>query len=155
MDSTALGIIAGLGMVSVVISLVWVVVSVIANWRIFEKAGEAGWKCLIPFYSSYVEYEFTWIGWLGIVYVVLLMVPGFLRTATAQENPSAVASALVSIAGIASFIISAIQSIRLSKAFGHGIGFGIGLILLSPIFRIILGFGNSEYVGKVDTSKLL
>ena len=29
------------------------VVSMIANWKIFEDRGEKGWKALIPFYSTY------------------------------------------------------------------------------------------------------
>jgi hypothetical protein len=35
----------------------------------------------------------------------------------------------------------------LSKSFGHGVGFTLGLIFLSPIFIPILGFGGSLYVG--------
>lgn len=35
----------------------------------------------------------------------------------------------------------------LSKSFGKGMGFTIGLILLSPIFILILAFGDAEYVG--------
>jgi len=35
----------------------------------------------------------------------------------------------------------------LSKSFGQGVGFTIGLILLSAIFIMILGFGGSRYVG--------
>ena len=42
-------------------------------------------------------------------------------------------------------VISIIQYFKLSKAFGHGVGFAIGLILLNPIFMLILGFGSSTY----------
>jgi len=34
---------------------------------------------------------------------------------------------------------------KLAKAFGKSDGFGIGLILLSPIFVPILGFSNAQY----------
>ena len=37
--------------------------------------------------------------------------------------------------------------IKLSEAFGHGAGFGLGLIFLNPIFMPILAFGSSQYVG--------
>ena len=37
---------------------------------------------------------------------------------------------------------------RTSKAFGHGIGYCIGLILLPWIFQLILGFGKSKYSKK-------
>ena len=48
---------------------------------------------------------------------------------------------------IASAVISIMQNIKLSKAFGHGGGYAVGLILLQPIFILILGFGKSTYVG--------
>ena len=30
----------------------------VVNWRVFLKAGEKGWKSLIPFYNEYVQYKF-------------------------------------------------------------------------------------------------
>ena len=36
---------------------------------------------------------------------------------------------------------------KLAKAFGHGAGFGFGLLFLNPIFILILAFDSSEYVG--------
>ena len=36
----------------------------------------------------------------------------------------------------------------LAGAFGRGVGFGFGLLLLSPIFIPILGFGDTRYVGR-------
>jgi len=37
---------------------------------------------------------------------------------------------------------------RISTRFGQGVGFTIGLTLLAPIFWLILGFGDSKYVGQ-------
>ena len=45
------------------------------------------------------------------------------------------------------FIIAIILLIDLAKSFGKGVGFGIGLILLSVIFFPILGFGSAQYQG--------
>jgi hypothetical protein len=36
----------------------------------------------------------------------------------------------------------------LARAFGRGVGFGFGLLLLSPIFIPILGFGDARYVSR-------
>ena len=38
----------------------WYILNVVAYWRIFTKAGEAGWKSLIPVYNTYVQYKLTW-----------------------------------------------------------------------------------------------
>ena len=37
--------------------LIYYIFYMIANWRIFSKAGEPGWKSLIPFYNVYTEYK--------------------------------------------------------------------------------------------------
>ncbi len=33
----------------------------------------------------------------------------------------------------------------ISKSFGHGTGFTVGLVLLPFIFQLVLGFGSSKY----------
>jgi hypothetical protein len=48
---------------------------------------------------------------------------------------------------IGNIIILIMQSIRLSRAFGRGSGFAVGLFFLQPIFCIILGFGEAQYIG--------
>jgi hypothetical protein len=40
-----------------------------------------------------------------------------------------------------------ILMVDLAKSFGKGIGFAVGMILLSFIFIPILGFGDAEYQG--------
>ena len=37
--------------------LIYYIFYMIANWRIFSKAGEPSWKFLIPFYNVYTEYK--------------------------------------------------------------------------------------------------
>ena len=39
------------------------------------------------------------------------------------------------------------MALDLAKAFGRGTGFGIGLIFLTPIFALVLGFGSDTYNG--------
>jgi hypothetical protein len=97
---------------------VFVILMIAAMWMIFTKAGQPGWASIIPIYN--------WIVWCKIVgrplwWVLLLFLcfPIF-------------------------FII---LSIDLAKSFGKGGGFAVGLILLSPIFFPILGFGSATYQG--------
>ncbi len=44
-------------------------------------------------------------------------------------------------------LVLLIIPIDLAKSFGKGTGFGIGLILLAPIFYPILAFGDASYQG--------
>lgn len=123
------------------IALAWYIIRVIAQWKIFTKAGEAGWKSIIPIYNEWILYKFTWKAYMAIVAIVLVS----LGTMFTQ-----VGGALSTIGGIlsfAAFVIECIDMHKLSKAFGHGGGFTAGLIILKPIFLLILGFGSSRYVG--------
>ena len=57
-DSTeALGILAGVGVVSWIISMAICVVMIIAMWKIFKKAGKNGWEALIPVYNIVIMFE--------------------------------------------------------------------------------------------------
>lgn len=50
----------------------FIVLNIVANWKIFTKAGQAGWASIIPFYNSYIEFKIYWgNGWLFLVPIVL------------------------------------------------------------------------------------
>ena len=36
------------------LGVIWVVLKVVAGWRIFAKAGQPGWASIVPFYNSYL-----------------------------------------------------------------------------------------------------
>ncbi len=103
-----------------IVILILAVVLIIANWKIFSKAGEPGWAAIVPFYNQYVLFKITLgQGWLFL----LCLVP------------------------VVNVVMSIIVIFKLASAFGKGIGFGFGLLFLSPIFLMILAFGSSEYIG--------
>ena len=41
-------------------AFIFYILQVIAYWKIFTKAGEEGWKSIIPIYNGYVQYRLTW-----------------------------------------------------------------------------------------------
>ncbi len=96
------------------------VLSIIAMWKIFEKAGEPGWAAIIPFYNLYVLFKITWgNGWNFL----LLLIP------------------------LANVVFMIITMVKLAKAYGKSGGFAVGLIFLSVIFMCILAFDQSIYQG--------
>lgn len=106
---------AGAGIISLIIA----VIAIVSSWKIFTKAGEAGWKCLIPIYNIVVL--------LSIVnrplwFIILFFIP------------------------FVNLIVLIMITHDLSKAFGRGVGFTIGLLVLPIIFYPMLAFGNSVYV---------
>jgi len=94
--------------------------NLIALWAIFEKAYEPGWGALIPLYNVYLYFKITWgNGW----YSLLMLIP------------------IVNIA------IGILSLFKLARAFGKRFWFGIGLVLLHPVFVGILAFGSPQYSG--------
>lgn len=104
----------------VIISIIACVICIAAMWKIFTKAGEAGWKSLIPIYNAYILVKIA--DGNGIKFL-LLLIP------------------------IVNFVFMCMLYIRLAKAFGKSTGFGIGLIFLNFIFMLILAFGDAQYIG--------
>lgn len=96
------------------------ILGIIAYWKVFVKAGQPGWKSLIPIYNIYILYKIAWgSGWKFL----WMLVP------------------LVNI------VVAVIMSLKLARAFGKGTGFGVGLVLLQSIFMMILAFGDAQYTG--------
>jgi Family of unknown function (DUF5684) len=104
-----------------VLIYVAIIVLVIAGfWQVFTKAGEAGWKSIIPIWNVIVLLRI--IG-RPLWWILLLLIP------------------------LVNLVISLIISLDLAKSFGKGNGFGVGLWLLGFIFVPILGFGDATYQG--------
>ncbi|MBE5870074.1 MAG: signal peptidase I [Lachnospiraceae bacterium] len=105
------------------VSLAFSIAVIIAQCKVFEKAGEPWWAAIVPFYNTYKLFEIVYgNGWKFL----FLFIP------------------LVNIY----FIIK--LSINLANVFGEGTGFGLGLLFLAPVFYCILGFGNYEYIGAIE-----
>ena len=132
--------------VFIVAVIVWYVLQVIAYWRIFTKAGEAGWKALIPIYNTYIQYKISWSGWMFLVLIALSAAQGVMAKLS-QDGGSAVFTILAGVLALAMLVFYFLTSFKLSEAFGHGLGFAIGLFLLQPVFVLILGLGYSVYIG--------
>lgn len=114
--------------------LALIVLKLVANWKIFTKAGQPGWASIVPFYNSYIQYKIYWgNGWVFLVPLVLSLL-GFIPV-------------IGSLLLIVSAIIGIITQYKKAVAFGQGAGFAIGLVLLGTIFNLILAFGQYEYHG--------
>ena len=128
-----------------VVSFIWYILSAIGYWKVLVKGGHPGWHSLIPILNAYDQYDMAWNGWMGVAFSLLA---GF-GTALAQNaQGGGVMSVIASICAIAALVINIIGMNKFAKAFGKGVGFTVGLVLLEPFFMMILGFGSSEYIGK-------
>ena len=153
------GVLGGMFAVVAVFAIVWIVLAIIAGWKIFEKAGEKGWKILIPIYDAYIMYKIVgmkmwfWITLaVSVIVSVVISAMGFdtnTMTADSFSGDTLVPALLYVAEMIFMFVIIVVMYARLSKVFGHGVGFTLGLIFLSGIFMLILGFDKSKYDKKL------
>ena len=107
-------------LVGLFVALAFFVIFLTAVWKVYTKAGHPGWVMLIPIYNAYVM-------------IKIVGRPGYWL--------------LLSLIPIVNLVIGIIICFDLAKSFGKGTGFGMGLLFLGPIFYMILGLGDAEYVG--------
>lgn len=92
----------------------------VAMWRVFTKAGQPGWGCLIPFYNIYLMLKIAGKpGW----WLVFFFIP------------------------VINLVVQIVMLIDIARNFGRGGWFAAGLIFLPIIFFPILAFGDSVYQG--------
>ncbi len=147
------GIFATLGIFAFVIAAAWYILQVIAYWKIFTKAGKPGWHSIIPLLNTWDEIDLSWNRKIAWVWLALTVVTSIFSSINqnAQNGEGTASGFMVTLAGILGIIVLVITIIgtyKLAKAFGKGFGFFIGLLLLNPIFKLILGFGNAQYQGR-------
>ena len=92
------------------------IVSLVATIKVYKKLGLPGWGAIVPIYGQ----------WILLKAVDL---PGWL-----------------SILPVANGIALIVANYRLAGKFGKSAGFGLGLVFLTPIFYMILGFGKDKVI---------
>ena len=136
------GIVGGMLALVIIFGIAFYVLLVIALWKIFAKAGEAGWKSLIPIYNLYVYCRIISVSF-WVWFLLIPIVVGIASAFIFKDNQNAINT----VSAVYSLCLEIYTSIKLAKAFGKGTGFTVGLIFLPNIFQLILGFGNSQYIG--------
>lgn len=123
MAVAALG--AGFYLVALIIALICSIIAIIAMWKIFSKAGEAGWKSLIPIYNSFVLSKIIFGSyWWGLgIFVGLIPVVG----------------------AILELFYAIMIAVRLAKVFGYGIGMILLNIFIPAVGVLWIAFANNSY----------
>lgn len=157
-NAAVAGAIAGgvLGFMAVFAFALWII-TIIATWRILVKAGEPGWKSIIPVYNLYMMYKIVGMsGWFwallcgSILATILLSVDGLGNMTSEQIQVADLSKHVLGIITIVVYCIFAlvadiIYCRKTAKAFHHSGLFAVGLFFLMPVFWLILGFDKSKY----------
>lgn len=125
--------------------IVWHILQAIADWKIFSKAGRPGILAFIPIVNIYVEYGICWSNFMGLIYLVCVGITSYV---SGVQEPSSTLTTVSGVASVAALVLHIVQSIKLAKSFGKGVGYGILLILFGPLARLFLGLGDSRYIGR-------
>ncbi len=105
-------------------SIIIGIYSIVITGLIFKKAGKHGYATVIPLYRDIVHLKIcNFSPWV----LLLLLIP--------------------IIGWLALMAIAIISRFELSKSFGHGFLFGLGLLIFPIIFRSVIAFSNNEYIG--------
>lgn len=115
-----------------VLGIAVLIVTTISNWKIFKKAGLAGWEAIVPFYNTWCLVKIAGLEWWFFLIILSPVI-------------TAKFPILVLIAAAARFFANYNLAIKFEK---DPVGFGIGLTLLPFVFYPILAFGKSTYVDK-------
>ncbi|HEY4205729.1 MAG TPA: DUF5684 domain-containing protein [Puia sp.] len=108
-------------MIAFFVFVLAIVIFLIASmWKVFEKAGQSGWACIIPIYNTYIMLKIGGKPWW---WLLMMLIP------------------------IVNIVYAIWMYNMISKSFGKDEGFTVGLLLLSFIFWPILGFGSATYLG--------
>ena len=110
----------GIALVLFIVGIGLTVLILASMWKIFAKMTQPGWYGIIPIFNYCVIAKQSGKDWW---WGLLILVP------------------------CVGFIFQIILLNELSKLFGKGVGYTLGLIFLPFIFLPVLAFGSAEYQG--------
>ena len=102
---------------------IYVCYKIIIRGIIYKKAGQHFIATFIPIYRDIVLFKIC--GYSPLIMLFLL---------------------LPVIGWIIYLVYKVLMKFELAMSFGHGVGFGIGVWLLNPIFESIIAFSKNEYI---------
>ena len=147
------------GILAVLIPACCVIAAIIivSWWKIFEKAGDKGWKALIPVYNVFTWFNVAENGksfWPFFFAAILdIAAITFSQTCAAfleKYYYTLMVKILIVLFTVILLVLYVAQTYQLAKAFGKSVGFFFGLLLLPVVFYPILAFGPSEYAPQDD-----
>lgn len=120
--------------------LIYYVLYAIGSYRLFTKAGLPGWWAFVPIYNEYQLFKMSCgpaLFWLSVIF-------GFFSSPNSETGKRSF------FAFLCSLVVGGIELVftnRLARAYGRSDLFGLGLLFFQPLFVMILGLGDSEYLG--------
>ena len=129
--ATSIGLLIFLG----ILAIAFYVVYVIALAKLFKKAGEDGWKAIIPFYNTFVLIQIAGLNW----WYFLIAISGTICSILKIDG-------LDTVCNLALLAVNFFVFYNLAKKMGQQpVSFGVAGIFVAPIITMVLGFSD-KYV---------
>lgn len=156
---------------SIIISLIYDIVGLgvtvfqyVCLWKIFVKAGQEGWKALIPVYNAVVLFKLIGLSpYLLLLYLIpfvfiFIMVFAVALMAIGSEIASIVFAIILGIfiliiMGV--YALNVVYMVHLGKAFNKSTAFIVGLVLVPVVFQAILAFDKQSVYGLKKKEELI
>ena len=92
---------------------VWYFLTLVARWKVFDKAGIEGWKSLIPIYSDYCTYRISWQTKFYWILMAATIVSGIVssRISGYAENGDTVPAILNALSTVLGLVVM-VNSVR-------------------------------------------
>jgi len=129
----------------VVAALVWIVTA-LATWRVFVKAGEAGWKALVPGLREYTIFRIAWNSRAFWIYLAVVMAASFMEVAADRAGALTVYGIVGSVIDIAVIYYEVVVKMKLAQCFGRSRAFGLFLYFVEFLGMTSLSFGPYDYM---------
>ncbi|MBQ6387333.1 MAG: hypothetical protein IJH96_01775 [Ruminococcus sp.] len=116
----------------------------ISEWKILEKAGEKGWKALIPFYNIFMSHH---IVGMNHAWFILEMIIWTFETFVAAflDFPLWFETAFLIFTTVFTLVSAAVHANKMCNCFGKGLAFKLGMFFIPYVFPMMLAFGPAEY----------
>ena len=112
---------------------------VIGSYKLFRKAGEKGWKAIIPILNDYTRFKLYANKDLFLSFLIATMASNLIA------DGNKLLMFLTFLSSIIVFVISFKMHLGMARSHGRNVGMAILLTILPGIGYMILGFDKSEY----------
>lgn len=154
------GVAAALGISIMALCLVLIaiwVLFIIAYWKMFTKAGEKGWKSIIPIYNNYVAFRIAWKdGSKGFaIYIIAMLAYSIFAGIGTSLGDSSAGGMVMNLLSLAAAIVGLVYYVkfclRQAAAYSKGTACGVLSIFFPNILALYYGFGSTAvYQGPQD-----
>ena len=139
-DSTVAAYMVGSVVLLLIILIPILVVYIIGRWKMFQKAGKAGWESIIPFYSDWVYTEIAGVEWWWFIALIITSLGVF--SGNSDSNSSI--NVNINLGSLIGLVGSFVCNYNISKKLHKDTGFAVLMTIFPVVLITMIGF-SSKY----------